>query len=249
MGLWNDIVTTGTGGVYSPDNGFSLPGVGMYTNTSYGKASGIGGKFEDMIPGIGDAKAQAEANRQNVKLWGMTNAWNEHMSSTAYQRAMADMRKAGLNPMLAYQQGGASTPTAQAPTVQAASKTGLANFGLNAITGISAVQSQAQNSASQAAQVNSSVNLQAAQTAKEVATTQQIKAETALKQRELRGKGVKDTLDREGGSIIQKIFDTLKSSAKDPVIKPAPASTPAQRKALEEQNNYIQKWKKQQGHR
>lgn len=45
--------------------------------------------------------AEAEKSRQ----------WQEMMSSTAYQRAMNDMKSAGLNPILAYQQGGASTTT------------------------------------------------------------------------------------------------------------------------------------------
>lgn len=40
-------------------------------------------------------------------------AYETEMSNTAYRRATADMLSAGLNPMLAYQQGGASVPSPQ----------------------------------------------------------------------------------------------------------------------------------------
>jgi len=124
-----------------------------------GLGAGLGGFFD-----------QSGANEYNSAEAAANRNFQANQSATSYQRGMADMKAAGLNPMLAYSQGGASVPVGSA----ASFSNNVDSSGSNA----SHVQSaQAAAAASNASAVSANAAQQQAMAAITNATTQQAKVE------------------------------------------------------------------------
>lgn len=127
----------------------------------------------DLLGGLGSLVSSAlgflgtkDTNDTNVGLNRENRSWMAEMSNTSYQRAVNDMQLAGLNPMLAYSQGGASTPTNAAPVVQ------------NKIGGALAGAAQG----AQVVQALEQVSNTAAQTENVKAQTDKVRSETLEKE-------------------------------------------------------------------
>lgn len=173
----------------------------------------FGGSLGDFIPGVGDARAANAQNAANQRNAQNQMDFQERMSNSAYQRATDDMKKAGINPMLAYSQGGASTPSGALPAVNSETKSKLGEFAMSSALGIKnsgIAQQQANTSQASAEQ---GIDLSKAQTAKTIADTQKTQVETTLAKKGIPAAKLQNELTEKGSSLVNKIVDSIQNSA------------------------------------
>jgi len=127
---------------------------------------GVGSTVGSFLDGAQGRNDQGRANQTNIDLARETMGFQKEMSNTSYQRAVKDMEAAGLNPMLAYSQGGASTPSGSLAHVEPKAPIGAST----ALQGAQTQQAISQRLATQAGIDQT------------IATTEKIKSETMTNQ-------------------------------------------------------------------
>jgi hypothetical protein len=92
------------------------PAAAVAAGTGKSLLSGIGSKIlgsaGSLLGGLFSSKSADKSWQRQLKLLEKQQSFTERMSNTSWQRGVADMKKAGINPLLAVSKGGASTPAA-----------------------------------------------------------------------------------------------------------------------------------------
>lgn len=147
-----------------------------------------------LLSGILSSQGAEDRNNAQIAQSQAQMAFQERMSNTSYQRAVKDLQEAGLNPMLAYAHGGASTPAGSQANIE-----DTITPGINSAHASFRASNEARVQQAQIQDIEASAGLKTQQTSESAAKTDEANAmaEQARSQAALNsimaGKGTQDT--------------------------------------------------------
>lgn len=195
--------------------------------------SGIGSFLGTSSTNDANAKNVEATNRANAEQAQLNRDFQERMSNTAYQRGMQDMSKAGLNPILAYQKGGASSPGGAQAAMQTFERKDPIGASINSAISAASSMQALKNAAATEKNIEADTAQKGAQTVKTIAEREiltqdlspaQTRALRAKIDREVLSTGAGD-LARRSGTMAEEVSRTteplLNSAGKvSNIIKP-----------------------------
>lgn len=134
------------------------------------------------LGGVFSALGARQQNREARRAAQTQMSFQERMANTRYQRTMADMRAAGLNPILAYQQGGGPVPGGSSYTpvnIGGAAATGMQQVA-QAATAPQSAQTQRRLAKVKEREVSRQERLEESQIGKNLADAQNATSAAAL---------------------------------------------------------------------